>query len=358
MSIRKHSSTPIGLRRCIERQAILRSLWTRPIPISYHGTSIDDEHLWNPQLYLAPEVLRRRLELVRENECNVLPLATALRYLQAGELPPRSVAITFDDGAYDFYSRAFPLIESFSFPVTVYLTTYYSVHQLPVFDTTCSYLLWKGRGRTLRWPEVLGADDGLELSGGRIDSAFRRLWQYPIDRGFTATERDGLLRQLAELLDIDYESILKRRLLHIMNSAEVQTLAQKGVDFQLHTHRHGVSTSKALFAREIKDNKEYFRSLRISEPAHFCYPGGVHRPEFAAWLRELKVLSATTCEPGLAARESDAMFLPRFVDTSTATEDEFVSWLAGVAEFIQKGRYVETPGQFLEKRSRVPALAI
>jgi peptidoglycan/xylan/chitin deacetylase (PgdA/CDA1 family) len=332
--------------------SLLRSPWRRNrlLILCYHGTSLDDEHLWDPSLYLPPSRLRRRLELVRQAGCNVLPLDTALRRLYSGELPPRSVALTFDDGTYDFYREAFPIVESCGFPVTVYFTTYYAGLDRPVYDPMRSYLLWKGRGRRLRWPEVLGIDDEVELSGPGARFVFDRLGRYPAERRLTGVQKDELLCRLAELLDIDYAGILRRRLFHLMSMAEARELAGRGVDFQLHTHRHGVSLDKPLFQREIADNRERLKGLRDGEANHFCYPGGVFRPEFPRWLREWNITSATTCIPGLASRRTEPLLLPRLVDTSTIGEDEFFAWLSGLASFLPRRRYVEAEGQFLEER--------
>ena len=51
---------------------------------------------------------------------------------------PRAWPFTFDDGGYDFYTVAFPLLKSHEFPVTVYQTTYYSDYQQPIFNLVCS----------------------------------------------------------------------------------------------------------------------------------------------------------------------------------------------------------------------------
>jgi hypothetical protein len=71
--------------------------------------------------------------------------------------PKRAVAITFDDGFHDFHSVAFPLIESFGFPVTLYLTTYYVEYNRPVFDPMVGYFTMEGVATksSLEWPEVL-----------------------------------------------------------------------------------------------------------------------------------------------------------------------------------------------------------
>ena len=289
--------------------------------------------------------------MIRQFGCNVLPLDEGLRRLYAGKLPPRSVALTVDDGTFDFYKRGFPIFESFGFPVTVYFTTYYAQFNRPVFDIMQSYLLWRGRGRALCWPEVLGTGDPLVLSGRGLQVAGRRLRAYPVEQGLSGLQKDELLSQLADRLAIDYQDICRRRLLHVMTMEEARDLTARGVDFQLHTHRHGVSLDKERFAGEISENRKALWLLRRDgRTVHFCYPGGVHRPEFLPWLAEWDVASATTCQPGIASRRTPALLLPRLLDTSTVSEDEFVAWLSGVAAFFPRRRYPETEGQFLERR--------
>ena len=89
---------------------LLNSGWRkqRLLILCYHGVSLGDEHLWNPRLYMSVEFFRRRLEILRSLECAVPPLNQALEQLRLATLPKRSVAITFDDGAYDFLRQALP----------------------------------------------------------------------------------------------------------------------------------------------------------------------------------------------------------------------------------------------------------
>ena len=328
-----------------------RSPWRdkRLLILAYHGTSQDDEHLWDPSLYMPPALLRRRMQMIQQAGCHVLPLADALRKLSSGELPPRSVAITFDDGTYDFYSQAFPILQSFGFPVTVYVTTYYSDFNRPVYDPIASYIIWKSQAPKIHWPEVLRSNDTYSLPQAK---AFvrQRMHQYPGEEHLDGRQKDDLLAQLARRLGVDYDAITAKRIIHIMNANEARELAGRGVDLQLHTHRHGVSCNREIFMREIQDNRARLKAFGASAARHFCYPGGVHRPEFLPWLKECGIDSATTCELGLASRSSESLLLPRMVDTSGVTDDEFAAWLSGVAHFLPKRPYVEAKGQFLEER--------
>ena len=113
---------------------------------------------------MPPELLRQRLEALRAMHCAVLPLDEALTRLRSRDLPPRSVAITVDDGTYDFYKQAYPLLKNYGFPVTVYQTTYYTDHEMPIFNLICSYMLWKRRGQQLTAPNDLGLSEPMDLA--------------------------------------------------------------------------------------------------------------------------------------------------------------------------------------------------
>ena len=79
------------------------SAWRRRrlLILCYHGVAMDDEAEWDSELYITQERLRHRLATLRAGGYNILPLAEATRRLFDGTLPPRSVALTFDDGAVD-----------------------------------------------------------------------------------------------------------------------------------------------------------------------------------------------------------------------------------------------------------------
>jgi peptidoglycan/xylan/chitin deacetylase (PgdA/CDA1 family) len=317
------------------------SAWRRKrlLILCYHGISLEDEHLWRPGLYMSPEILEQRLEVLKNRGYSVLPLAEALPRLRAGDLPWRSVALTFDDGAYDFYKQAYPRLKSFGFPVTVYQTTYYTDYERPIFNLICSYMLWKRRGDVLPAASELGLTEPLDL---RTELGRHRVVRTLIERsereGRTGRQKDELAGQLAALLGIDYEALAAKRILQLMNALELSEVARAGVDVQLHSHRHQTPVDETLFRREISDNRARIRALTGIVPVHFCYPSGVYRPEFPAWLRKENVASATTCDAGLATVQSDPLLLPRFVDTARRSTTEFESWLAGVGDLLATRR--------------------
>src|SRR5579864_9040891 len=90
---------------------VTNSRWRqeRLLILCYHGTSLEDEHLWRPTLYIDPQKLERRFEFLKKDHFSVLPLGEGFQRLRAGTLPPRSVVLTFDDGFFDFFRQAYPL---------------------------------------------------------------------------------------------------------------------------------------------------------------------------------------------------------------------------------------------------------
>ena len=313
----------------------------RLLILCYHGVSQEDEHFWRPNLYVEPDFLRQRLEILQRGQYNVLPLGKALQQLRARELPPRSVAITFDDGMSDFYSRAYPLLRSFGFPVTVYQTTYYSHFQRPVFNLICSYMLWKRRDRVLDNGAELGLKGAVDLgTESSREQAVLQLMQVAEAEQLDGAGKDELVARLAAALQIDYQEIVRKRLLHVMSQLEIAELAAAGVDFQLHTHRHRAPINEALFREEIQENRRRLHSMTGSDAVHFCYPSGDCQPQFLPWLEAENVVSATTCIPGLARARTLPLLLPRFVDTSARSAIEFEGWLSGVGAVVAANRLV------------------
>jgi peptidoglycan/xylan/chitin deacetylase (PgdA/CDA1 family) len=340
-------STLSGLKAAGIFQRVRDSRWrqSRLLILCYHGISLDDEHQWRPALYMSPQQLESRLAILKRDAYNILPLAEGLARLRTGELPPRSVVLTFDDGGYDFYKQAYPLLKQYGFPATVYQTTYYSDYPRPVFNLICSYMLWKRRADGIASLRQVGIEGPFDLRGvaGRR-AIVQKLVKDSAAQGLTGRQRDELAAQLAKLLGIDYEALVAKRILQLMNPQEIAQLAAAGIDFQLHTHRHRTPSDEALFRTEIRDNRDRLRQMlgAAAVPSHFCYPSGVYEMQFLPWLAEEQVISATTCDVGLASAKSKPLLLPRFIDTTGTTAVEFESWLTGVGQLLTGRRTEET----------------
>jgi peptidoglycan/xylan/chitin deacetylase (PgdA/CDA1 family) len=316
------------------------SRWRRRklLILCYHCFALEQENQWRPALFLTSERLRARFEMLKQGGYNVLPLAEGLERLHRNELPERSVALTFDDGTYDFYKIAYPLLKDYGFPATVYQTTYYCSRRMPVFSLICSYILWKKRQAALPDLTSIGISNGAKLDSHEArESILAQLFAFADHRNLTTEQKNELAGELAKELGVDYAELLHKRVLQLMTPDEIADAARGGIRFELHTHRHRMPRDRDLFAKEIHDNRSAIHAMTGSQPRHFCYPSGDYEPMFFPWLAELGVASATTCDPGIVSNRSQPCKLPRFIDTTAQTELEFEGWLTGVGALLAAG---------------------
>lgn len=345
--MRKIKLAALGLGRSMGWfSASMSSSWRRNrlLILCFHGISRDDEHEWEPGLYISPRQFERRLESLRKARCNVLPLGESIERLRAGTLSERAVTITFDDGFYDFAQLAWPLLRRFSFPATLYLTTYYSDHSdWPVFDPMVSYVLWKARGLTLYWPEVVGRK--ILLKDAERKMAESAVGDYCLKNVLSGEQKHEVLQELCKRTGFDFDAAVHRRVMCLMSNEEVFQVASEGADIQLHTHRHRVFPHKESFWKDVGENRARIEALTLRTPRHFCYPGGFSLASLPDWLNETGVVSATTCELGLATRKSNPYFLPRLLDSATLTDIEFEGWLCGLAGLLPRRSVAPSPTQ-------------
>ena len=256
----------------------------RLLILCYHGVSLGDEHLWNPTLYISPRTFSRRLDALRRLGCSVLELSEAIDRLYEQRLPKRSVVLTFDDGYYDFKAKALPLLEERSYPATVYITTERWPSDITIDHLRTSYLSWRrGRGVASSCPA---------------------------------------------------------RALSVMTRSEVADVAARGVEVEMHTHRHQLSPDVDGLLQDIEVNRDLIASTTGRLPRHFCYPNGDYYTHQIPHLRACGVETATTCDPDLATPSAHPLLLPRFVDCEATSQAIFEAWVMGVASWVPRRTHV------------------
>ncbi|MDB5194419.1 MAG: hypothetical protein JWN50_433 [Parcubacteria group bacterium] len=86
--------------------------------LSYH--SIDANGLLSTT---PPEEFERQMRYIKEKKYKVVPLSRMCLMLERGEDSKGCIALTFDNGYFDFFKNAFPVLKRYNFPATVFLVT-------------------------------------------------------------------------------------------------------------------------------------------------------------------------------------------------------------------------------------------
>ncbi len=75
-----------------------------------------------PGLYIAPADFENQLKELKSLSYNTVFVRDIARSLRANQaLPPRTVALSFDDGYLDFYTNVYPLLKKYDMKATFYI---------------------------------------------------------------------------------------------------------------------------------------------------------------------------------------------------------------------------------------------
>lgn len=149
-----------------------------------HGVILQYHHIASntpPSTSTRPEDFQAHLEYLRDHDFHVIPLDQMVHALRRGDaLPDKAVAITFDDGYDSIYDTAFPMLQSFGFPFTVFVSTQ------PIDDHQSGFMSWD------QIREM--SDAGVLVANHMVDHA------YMLNRPAGESDTDWLARQRVELL--------------------------------------------------------------------------------------------------------------------------------------------------------------
>lgn len=134
---------------------LLKENYVPPI-LMYHSIN-PTPNPWIKSLIVSPDNFERQMRFLKEQRYNVLPLAELARLIKEKQkLPPKAIAITFDDGYKDNYTYAFPVLKKYNFPATIFII---------INEVGRPSLPWPGDDR-LNWEQIRKMRDSGLISFG------------------------------------------------------------------------------------------------------------------------------------------------------------------------------------------------
>lgn len=237
-----------------------------------------------------------------------ISLLDACKAVEQDRIPPRAIAITFDDGYADNHAVALPILKRLGLHATFFVAS----------DFIDGGRMWNDTiiEAVRRCPE-----HELDLTRAGLGRHPLANWS---DRRLAIDNLIGMLKyhdpaeraRLAALTGASAGVALPSDLM--MTSGQVRELASAGMSVGGHTCSHPILAriSDADARREIADGRDVLAGI-VKEPIRlFAYPNGKPGRDYGRnhveLVRELGFTAAVSTAPGVAAAGSDRWQLPRF----------------------------------------------
>ena len=203
---------------------------------------------------------------------NVLPLAQLVARAREGVVPPRAIAVTFDDGYADNFEYAWPILRHHGLPATVFLVTdCVGTGVAPWHDRVL--LAFEATDR--RVARLPGETNDRDLG----DPAARRGAALAALECFKRMEAPDRLAAIETLrADLGARHPLGEERL-MLDWRQVLAMRDGGISFGSHTVTHPILSRQepAIARAELEDSKRLIEQRLGEEVGLFAYPNG--RPE-------------------------------------------------------------------------------
>lgn len=255
---------------------------------------------------------------------NVLTVGEAALRLDDGALPPRALAISFDDGYADNATVALPLLQRHGLRATFFVATGFLDGGRMFNDTVIETV------RALRAPRIDLSALGLAACEAETVAQRRALIErlLPAVKYARLEEREAMLRDLARAAG---EPALPRDLM--MTSMQVQALHRAGMEIGGHTVRHPILRvlPDAEAEAEIEHGRRRLQDLTSAAVDVFAFPNGRPNRDYDARhvsiVRRLGFRAAVSTAPGTVGKVTDRFQWPRF----TPWDEHTGPWMARLA---------------------------
>jgi peptidoglycan/xylan/chitin deacetylase (PgdA/CDA1 family) len=222
---------------------------------------------------LPTAVFEDQLRYLRRN-FNVVSLREVVAHVLEGRcLPRNSVAITVDDGYEDFVELAYPLLQKYGVPATVYVVAAFVEGIDWLWMDKLRYIarIAKSGHYLLNYDEVAFS---LRLGS---DSERDAVWEYLADRALVmkASDRERLIQFVADELSVRVPKSPPPEFRSV-TWADLQSLDSDSVEIGCHSMTHPILShcSRDEQKSEVVDAKAFLEARLGRVVDSYCYPNG------------------------------------------------------------------------------------
>ncbi|OGT08076.1 MAG: hypothetical protein A2V89_04560, partial [Gammaproteobacteria bacterium RBG_16_37_9] len=223
----------------------------------------------------------RQMEFIKRKMIPI-PLTDISAWLSKRKpLPPRAIAITFDDGYEDNFANAYPILRKFDIPATIFLTTGHIETTKVFWWDKVNEIIRKTKKPFIHLKDFQDfIKDGYMHSAEsiRLNTMKEKICAMKtvqeLFKTFEYNRVNEAVALLQKILDVEEREI---ECPPMLNWHQIREMSNNGIDFGAHTVTHvnlsGVSSGQA--EEEINDSKKIIEE-NINKPVYgFAYPYGL-----------------------------------------------------------------------------------
>lgn len=242
---------------------------------------------------------------------NIISLEQAVDRLKEGSsLPPRSAVITIDDGYRDFYEIAFPILQKFNSPATLYVVTDFIDRRCWIWTDIARYVALKTNKDRVRFragekivERQLDSRESRLSAAGAVNSEVKKM---------PDGEKDAALREFAAEMNVEVPDIPPEEFGPV-SWESVSDMDKRRVEIGSHTVSHPILTNvdDGRLFRELERSRSVIRDRLQKDRIHFCYPNGNVAARERDAVEAAGFASAVTTEIRLCQNGEDRFLIPR-----------------------------------------------
>jgi len=217
----------------------------------------------------TPSDFARQMDYVaqRYNVISGTELADCVK--KRRELPPRAAMITFDDGYYDNYSIAYPILKARNLPAIIFLATDYIGEKKPFYWDLIAFCFHHTKRDQAEFPHLGSQSWSDETSRNKA----MQNW-IAVLKKLSDAEKQDLVEKLPAILDV---SVPQDAFANMMMSwAQAKELSENGIEMGGHTASHPILTriSPEEASTELVRSKQRIEEAIGKRVISFAYPNG------------------------------------------------------------------------------------
>jgi len=231
-----------------------------------------------------------------------------------GTVNSKKIALTFDDGYFDFYTQAWPLLKKYNLHASIYITTDFINGDMWMWPDKIRELLQKSTIRQIK----LSALGNLCLDDQSVEKNWNIIADYCLK--LTIEERENFFVELTNLLQINLPKTPTQQYTGVTWQQLIE-MQEEGLDVGSHTLTHPILTrvSSEELEIELKKSKQIIEEKLHIEINGICYPNGMHSDISA---KVIEVVKRCNYQYGLVAYNDNTKEIDLYkIDRLAASEN-------------------------------------